>query len=106
MSEPVRDDEGRKDVGGSSPCKYPGEAFQGTAISLATGTTGFVGARRVWVFNTGSAQSITVRNADDDANIGTIYVGAGAGTVVRLEAGQGLRGATTLKGTDVTNSGK
>jgi hypothetical protein len=104
MSGPVRDDEDRKDVGGSSPCKFPGEALQ-AAICLATGTTGFVGARKVWVFNTGSAQSITVRNADDDANIGTIYVGAGAGIVVRLEAGQGLRGATNLKGTDITNSG-
>ena len=82
------------------------EAFQGKAFSLATGTTSFVGAGRVWVLNTGSAQSITVRNADDDANIGTIYVGAGAGIVVRLEAGQGMRGATNLKGTDITNSGK
>ena len=104
MSESVRDKDDRKKVGGPAPCKYPQEALQG--CSLATGTTGFVGAGRVWVFNTGPAQSVTVRNAGDDANIGSIYVGAGAGTVVRLEAGQGLRGATTLKGTDITNLGK
>ena len=78
---------------------------KGTATDLATGTTKFTSAGAVWVFNTGSAQVITVRNADDDGDIGTIYVGAGAGIVVHLEPGQGLRGATTLKGTEITNSG-
>lgn len=78
---------------------------KGTATDLATGTTGFVGAGAVWVFNTGSAQTITVRNAADDANVGTIYVGAGAGIVVHLNTGEGIRGATTLKGTEITNAG-
>ena len=78
---------------------------KGTATDLATGTTKFTSAGAVWVFNTGSAQTITVRNADDDGDIGTIYVGAGASIVVHLEPGQGLRGATTLKGTEITNSG-
>jgi uncharacterized protein YpmB len=79
---------------------------KGTATDLATGTTKFSGAGAVWVFNTDtSAQVITVRNADDDADVGTIYVGAGAGIVTHLQTGQGLRGATTLKGTEITNSG-
>jgi hypothetical protein len=78
---------------------------KGTATDLATGTTKFVGAGAVWVFNTGSAQVVTVRNSADDADVGTIYVGAGAGIVIHLETGQGLRGATTLKGTQITNSG-
>jgi hypothetical protein len=78
---------------------------KGTATDLATGTTGFVGAGAVWVFNTGSAQVVTVRNSADDADVGTIYVGAGAGIVIHLETGQGLRGAATLKGTKITNSG-
>lgn len=78
---------------------------KGTATDLATGTTKFRTAGAVWVFNTGSAQVITVRNSLDDANVGTIYVGAGAGIVVHIEPGQGLRGAATLKGTEITNSG-
>ena len=78
---------------------------KGTATDLATGTTGFASAGAVWVFNTGSAQVVTVRNADDDADVGTIYVGAGAGIVIHLNTGEGLRGAATLKGTEITNAG-
>lgn len=78
---------------------------KGAATDLATGTTKFASAGAVWVFNTGSAQLITVRNADDDADVGTIYVGAGAGIVVHLGVGEGVRGASTLKATEITNSG-
>ena len=78
---------------------------KGTATDLATGTTGFVDDAAVWVFNTGSAQVVTVRNSADDADIGTIYVGAGAGIVIHMNAGEGLRGASTLKGTAITNAG-
>jgi hypothetical protein len=78
---------------------------KGTASDLSPTVTSFVSAGAVWVFNTGSAQVITVRNADDDGDTGTIYVGAGAGIVVHLGVGEGLRGATTLKGTEITNSG-
>jgi len=78
---------------------------KGTATALATGTTKFTDAGAVWVFNTGSAQTVTVRNADDDANLGTIYVGAGAGIVVHLHPGEGLRGATSLYGTHIVAAG-
>ena len=78
---------------------------KGNATDLATGTTGFVDDSAVWVFNTGSAQTVTVRNAADDADVGTIYVGAGAGIVITLGVGEGLRGATTLKGTPITAAG-
>jgi hypothetical protein len=78
---------------------------KGTATQLASGTTKFTDENAVWVFNTGSAQTITVRNSADDADVGTIYVGAGAGIVVHTLAGEGLRGATTLYGTAITNSG-
>lgn len=78
---------------------------KGNVTDLSTTTTGFVGAGAVWVFNTGSAQIVTVRNSDDDGDVGTIYVGAGAGIVIHLAAGEGLRGAATLKGTQITASG-
>ena len=78
---------------------------KGNATALATGTTGFTDANAVWVFNTGSAGVVTVRNAADDGDIGTIYVGAGAGIVIHTESGQGLRGAATFYGTPITNSG-
>lgn len=48
---------------------------KGTATDLSPTTTGFAGSGAVWVFNTGSAQVITVRNSDDDADYGTIYIG-------------------------------
>jgi len=78
---------------------------KGTATALATGTTKFSGSGAVWVFNTGSAQTITVRNAADNANVGTIYVGAGAGIVVHLDTNEGLRGDATLFGTEIVNAG-
>lgn len=78
---------------------------KGTATNLAGGQTKFVDDSAVWVFNTGSAQEVTVRNAADDGAVGTIYVGAGAGIVVTLGTGEGLRGASTLKGTAITAAG-
>ena len=77
----------------------------GTATALATGTTKFTTATSVYVFNTSTASVLTVRNAADDADIGTVYVPAGGGHVINLEIGQGLRGATTLFGTQITSSG-
>ena len=78
---------------------------KGNATALATGTTGFTDENAVWVFNTGSAGLVTVRNAADDADVGTIYVGAGTGIVIHSNAGEGLRGAATMYGTPITNSG-
>ena len=78
----------------------------GAEVSLATGTTGLTSTGAAWVFNTGgSAGLVTVRNAADNANIGTIRVPAGGGIVIHLEAGEGLRGASTIKGTPIGNSG-
>lgn len=78
---------------------------KGAATQLSTSATGFTDATAVWVFNTGSAGAVTVRNVADDADIGSIYIGAGAGMVIHLAIGEGLRGATTFYGTQVTNSG-
>ena len=78
---------------------------KGTATQLDPATTGFAGAGAVWVFNTGWAGAVTVRNSADDADVGTIYIGAGAGMVIHLQVGDGLRGANTFYGTEITNSG-
>lgn len=80
--------------------------IRGTATALATGTTKFDTSGAVYVFNTASsAGTVTVRNSADDANVGTVYVGAGAGITIHLEPGEGLRGATTMFGTDIVKSG-
>lgn len=77
----------------------------GTATTLATGTTKFTTSTAVWVNNTNTAAGdVTVRNAADDADLGSISVPPNTGIVIHLEAGQGLRGATTMKGTQVDNS--
>lgn len=79
---------------------------KGTATALATGTTKFKTSGAVYVFNTHTAAgTVTVRNSDDDANVGTIYVGTGAGITIHLEPGEGLRGAATMYGTDIVKSG-
>ena len=76
----------------------------GTATALATGTTKFDNATAVYVFNTDtSAAAITVRNAADNANVGTIYIAAGNGVVIDLALGQGLRGAATMYGTEIAS---
>jgi hypothetical protein len=76
----------------------------GTATALSTTATKFDNATSVYAFNTDTtATTVTVRNADDDANVGTIYVGAGAGIIIDLEIGQGLRGANTVLGTHIAS---
>ena len=75
----------------------------GTATALDPSTTKFDTATAVYVFNTSTAAAITVRNAADNANIGTIYVPAGNGIIVDLEIGQGLRGAATMYGTHIAS---
>jgi len=79
---------------------------KGNAQNLASGTTKFVDDSAVWVFNTGSsAIEMTVRNPADSGNVGSIYVGAGAGIIVTLGVGEGLRGTNDLKGTPIVAAG-
>ena len=77
---------------------------KGNATALS-GTTQFSDATAVWVFNTGTAGVVTVRNAADDGDVGTIRVGGSASIIITLGAGEGLRGATTIKGTPIVASG-
>ena len=77
----------------------------GTATTLATASTKFTSATAVWVNNTDtSAGIVTVRNSDDNADVGTLSIPPNTGVVIHLEAGQGLRGTTSMKGTQVDNS--
>lgn len=77
----------------------------GDATALAAGTTKFTSATAVWVSNTAtSASTVTLRNADDDADLGSISVPASSGVLIHLIAGQGLRGAATILGTQVGGS--
>jgi hypothetical protein len=77
---------------------------KGNATALSA-TTQFTDATAVWVFNTGTAGAVTVRNTADDGDVGTIYVGAGAGIVIHLSIGEGLRGAAGMQATQITATG-
>ena len=76
----------------------------GSVTALGTATK-FTSSTAVWVSNTAtSASDVTVRNTADDADVGSISVPGGSGVVIHLEPGQGLRGASTVKGTQVDAS--
>jgi hypothetical protein len=77
----------------------------GNETALSTSVTGFKENGAVYVFNTGTAGVVTVRNAADDGDVGTIRVGGSASIIITLGAGEGLRGATTIKGTPIVASG-
>lgn len=80
----------------------------GTAAALS-GTTQFTTSTAVYVANssTTAAGTVTLRNADDDADLGTLEVPPSTGVVIHMDAGQGLRGDADLFGTQVdANSGR
>jgi hypothetical protein len=77
---------------------------KGAAAPLSTSTTQFNLSTSVWVFNTNTTHGVvTVRNIADSDDVGSIYIGAGAGAVIDLELGQGLRGANTLIATHIAS---
>jgi len=75
----------------------------GDATALATGTTKFTTSTAVYIGNTDKDNDydVTVRNAADDASLGSITVPAAGSIVVHIDIGQGLRGNAALKGTKV-----
>jgi len=80
----------------------------GTAAALS-GTTQFTSSTAVWVANTDATthKTVTLRNSDDNADLGTLVVPASSGVVIHLDVGQGLRGDSALTGTQVdANSGR
>ena len=80
-----------------------GISVKGTATALATGTTKFKTATAVYLCGHTSATTVTVRNEDDDADVGTIKIPANGSVVINLVIGQGLRGPTDVLGTHVAS---
>tara|TARA_E500000178_G_C17018769_1_gene754324 strand:+ start:1349 stop:1603 length:255 start_codon:yes stop_codon:yes gene_type:complete len=80
-----------------------GISIKGTSTALATGTTKFKTATAVHLCGHTSATTVTLRNEDDDADLGTIKIPANGQIVVNLVIGQGLRGPTTVFGTHVAS---
>ena len=76
--------------------------IKGTSAALS-GTTQFKTSTAVWVANSNATthKTVTLRNADDDANLGTLVVPAASGVVIHLTLGQGLRGDAALLATQV-----
>lgn len=80
----------------------------GSSTALATGTTKFKtsGQHAVYVINNANASAdITVRNAADDGDVGSIKVGAGASVTLHLADSQGVRGAADFHATAIANVG-
>mgnify|MGYP001211440764 FL=1 len=82
--------------------------IKGTAAALS-GTTQFTSSTAVWVANTNATthKTVTLRNTDDNADLGTLVVPAAGGVVIHLNIGEGLRGDAALSATQVDkNSGR
>ena len=82
--------------------------IKGTAAALS-GTTQFTSSTAVWVANTDATtnKTVTLRNTDDNADLGTLVVPAAGGVVIHLNIGEGLRGDAALSATQVDkNSGR
>ena len=82
--------------------------IKGTAAALS-GTTQFTSSTAVWVANTNATthKTVTLRNTDDNADLGTLVVPAAGGVVIHLDIGEGLRGDAALLATQVDkNSGR
>ena len=58
-----------------------------------------------YVFNNGSKQAVTIRNAADDGDTGSIRINANAGVVISTDIGVGFRGATSLFITPIVSVG-
>ena len=76
--------------------------IKGTAAALSN-TTQFTTSTAVWVANTDATtnKTVTLRNTDDDANLGTLVVPAASGVIIHLNLGEGLRGVAALMATQV-----
>ena len=77
----------------------------GAEEALATGTTKGKDHTAHYVFNNGSKSAVTIRNAADDGDTGSIRINANAGVVIHTDIGVGMRGATDLKITPIVSAG-
>ena len=77
----------------------------GAEEALATGTTKGKSHTAHYVFNNGSKQAVTIRNAADDGDTGSIRINANTGVVISTDIGVGFRGATSLFITPIVSVG-
>ena len=77
----------------------------GAEEALATAATRGKSHTAHYVFNNGSKQAVTIRNAADDGDTGSIRINANSGVVIHTDVGVGFRGATDFKITPVVSSG-
>ena len=77
----------------------------GAEEALATGTTKGKDHTAHYVFNNGSKSAVTIRNAADDGDTGSIRINANAGVVIHTDIGVGMRGASDLKITPIVSAG-
>lgn len=78
----------------------------GAEEGLTTGSTRGKSHTAHYVYNAaGATAAVTVRNAADDGDTGSIRINAGQGVVIHTDAGVGFRGATDFKITPVVSSG-
>ena len=77
----------------------------GAEEALATGSTKGKSHTAHYVFNNGSKQAVTIRNAADDGDTGSIRINANAGVVISTDIGVGFRGASSLFITPIVSVG-
>ena len=77
----------------------------GAEEGLTTGSTRGKSHTAHYVFNNGSKQAVTIRNAADDGDTGSVRINANAGVIIHTDIGVGFRGATSLFITPVVSSG-
>ena len=77
----------------------------GAEEALATGATKGKTATAHYVFNNGSKAAVTIRNAADDGDTGSIRINANSGVIIHTDIGVGMRGATDFKITPIVSAG-
>ena len=77
----------------------------GAEEALTTAATRGKSHTAHYVFNNGSKQSVTIRNAADDGDTGSVKINANTGIVIHTDIGVGFRGATSLFITPIVSAG-
>ena len=77
----------------------------GAEEALATGSTKGKTHTAHYVFNNGSKQAVTIRNAADDGDTGSIRINANSGVIIHTDIGVGMRGGNDVFITPIVASG-
>tara|TARA_Y100000022_G_scaffold118174_1_gene102087 strand:+ start:1743 stop:1991 length:249 start_codon:yes stop_codon:yes gene_type:complete len=77
----------------------------GAEEALASGSTKGKSHTAHYVFNNGSKQAVTIRNAADNGDTGSIRINANSGVIIHTDIGVGMRGASSLFITPIVSAG-